>query len=411
MAKTAKPTYGLTKGRRSRPAMTREPNAATPLATGDAPAGENLEKPNRRGPSFVRRVEKAVVQFKKRSGRGVLVAGGHVVTSARCIGRDGKGGQAMSQEFTAEAVTADGRSLRLAVLAVEPVADIAVLGTLDGRRYPGEAEAFAEFADSTAAVLLFRGGMKPHGIHTEFGPATHSVPVHILNDDRRWVRGTAGVTSCGSPTCFFDAKEFIREGAYGGPIVTNRGQLVGVVSTSTPADGTGDERRCEGHGALPLNALPACLADDIADADDWLAALWKGKSHETVKVRCPFDDGKTVKIDAKLAPLIRQIWRLGIRTNQCCQEARPGLAQIEFATADDAADFLSVAQRDYPPTLETWDEGEGGVLAPRIRLAINFSAADVPFLVQRFAEEARRLRREERRPAAEGQLDARPPLS
>ena len=111
------------------------------------------------------------------------------------------------------------------------------------------------------------------------------------------------------------------------------------------------------------------------------------EQHNTVKLTgCPFlDDGEETDVDAVLAPLIRQVWRLDISTYQCCHEEWPGLASITFPGTDEAMDFLIVAQEDYRTELERWDEGEEGEHAIALRLLVVFPTADIPKLVARFA--------------------------
>jgi hypothetical protein len=42
-------------------------------------------------------------------------------------------------------------------------------------------------------------------------------------------------------------------------------------------------------------------------------------------------EGKTVQIDKAIAPLLRQAWKLGIRTTKSCQGELDGQVEIEFA--------------------------------------------------------------------------------
>ena len=43
-------------------------------------------------------------------------------------------------------------------------------------------------------------------------------------------------------------------------------------------------------------------------------------------------------------------------TLESCQQGWPGLAYVEFASTNDVAEFLNVAQRHYRVEVETWDE-------------------------------------------------------
>jgi hypothetical protein len=52
---------------------------------------------------------------------------------------------------------------------------------------------------------------------------------------------------------------------------------------------------------------------------------------------------ETVMIDRGIAPLIRAIWDLEIRTVNSCQENQPGIMWIEFVTSYDFEKFLNAA--------------------------------------------------------------------
>jgi hypothetical protein len=47
-------------------------------------------------------------------------------------------------------------------------------------------------------------------------------------------------------------------------------------------------------------------------------------------------DGESVEVDEELAPLILALSQLGIETLNSCQENKPGIAWVEFATTADA---------------------------------------------------------------------------
>jgi hypothetical protein len=51
--------------------------------------------------------------------------------------------------------------------------------------------------------------------------------------------------------------------------------------------------------------------------------------------------GHRVKIDGEIAPLIRRLWDMALTTCNSCQD-NFGYVWVEFASADDAAAFLSV---------------------------------------------------------------------
>jgi hypothetical protein len=110
--------------------------------------------------------------------------------------------------------------------------------------------------------------------------------------------------------------------------------------------------------------------------------------HDTAKVHCPWLGGCEVDIDVQLAPLIRRLWDLTIETNECCEEARPGEACIEFPGTSDVENFLAVAPRSYQVNLETSDGIKDGKRHIRVRLLVYFPTRDIPRLVKVFAAAA-----------------------
>lgn len=78
----------------------------------------------------------------------------------------------------------------------------------------------------------------------------------------------------------------------------------------------------------------------------------KLEKHRTVNVRV---GDMQAEIDEEIAPLIRELWKAGIDTSNSCQETRPGIVWIEFATAEDAARFLNVVAE--------YEEGAEGLYA------------------------------------------------
>jgi hypothetical protein len=64
-------------------------------------------------------------------------------------------------------------------------------------------------------------------------------------------------------------------------------------------------------------------------------------------------------IDEDMASLIGELWKAGIVTVTSCEENRPGIAWIQFATAEDAACFLDIVVRyeEGDDTLYNWVTG------------------------------------------------------
>lgn len=83
-------------------------------------------------------------------------------------------------------------------------------------------------------------------------------------------------------------------------------------------------------------------------------------THETVRVRSPWGH---VNIDRALAPLLRAIWRLGIETAGCCENAGQTNynaeyhlydACIAFSSHEDACRWLVVVREHVPSYGKTW---------------------------------------------------------
>ena len=57
-------------------------------------------------------------------------------------------------------------------------------------------------------------------------------------------------------------------------------------------------------------------------------------------------------MDEEIAPLILALWKADIYTVNSCQENMPGIAWVEFLTADDAAEFLNLVA-EYEEGIDT----------------------------------------------------------
>jgi len=170
------------------------------------------------------KIKAATVRFLRRGGQGVLVPGQMIVTAAHVVSWSAEGGMALG-DYYVEDVKANRRVLKIQPLAVEPVADIAILGALDGQaseEFSAAAEAFEDFCKSTAPVPICTADF----------PLFCPFPVHILTHTGQWLDAHAQQCSINAPTLWIEAKEGIEGGTSGGPVVTNDGLLLGVVSTA-----------------------------------------------------------------------------------------------------------------------------------------------------------------------------------
>jgi S1-C subfamily serine protease len=183
------------------------------------------------------------IQTRERgSGQCILIVGGLIITAAHCVDMDCTGRMALAGKFYWSKIQTDGGDLIATTRAVEPVSDIAVLGSPDPADLPEtEAFAFEEWSEHIAPVKLLRK------IPKERQP----FPVWIRTHHKTWVVGTAYYG--GNSTFAYTTDIEIRGGTSGGPIVNREGELVGVVSHGTTTCVKG--RFYSAAGLLPL-ALP-----------------------------------------------------------------------------------------------------------------------------------------------------------
>lgn len=77
-----------------------------------------------------------------------------------------------------------------------------------------------------------------------------------------------------------------------------------------------------------------------------------------ISVSCPAD--KSLCVDADPAPLLRALDDLGIATIGTCEDTESGFVGIEFPTADDAEEFLTLlmvtlnSRKVYDPEMDEW---------------------------------------------------------
>ena len=200
------------------------------------------------------RVTQAIVRLRDLGGRGVLVPGNLIVTAAHCIGWDTSGGLTLYGDDYREAVeAADGRVFKVTPLAVEPVADIAILGAVDSQRSPDEAEAFENFCRTTQPVRLAIEHIDPSKPFGAF-VFTHDkgvIPIEV----QRMVLDDPGLR--------IRAEVRIEGGASGSPVVTERGSLLAVVSNVSFVE---SDAGCVGPIALVHQSAPVWLVRRMVDS-------------------------------------------------------------------------------------------------------------------------------------------------
>lgn len=139
-------------------------------------------------------------------------------------------------------------------------------------------------------------------------------------------------------------------------------------------------------------------------------------NHKTVHVRV---GNHEAAIDEKIAPLIREIWTAGIETVNSCEDNKPGIVWVQFASSEGCAVFLDIISRytdcdeseflyrrvlqresrnweyalhpnDY--SLDEWlddddvvNESHSGVSNFGFSVSVRFPVTDLPILVERLS--------------------------
>lgn len=187
-------------------------------------------------------------------GRGVLVTNGFILTASHLIDYDLIDKLFLGEPYIEEIKTVMG-SFRVALLAVEPASDIAVLGCLDNQTFYEEAEQYENFCENTPAINLCMKyiNRKPYN-ELEFN-------AYVYTHEGKWITVKAGFYGRPTGRLWADFSEPIKGGTSGSPIVTQDGELLGVVSSSGESGGipTG------GLQAHACCALPQWLVRTITD--------------------------------------------------------------------------------------------------------------------------------------------------
>jgi len=173
----------------------------------------------------------ATVSLADRAAQGVLVPGGFVSTAAHCVEWSTTGGMVLGDHCLENVRTKTGEGFRLSVYAVEPVADIAILGPPDYQEFSDDADAFEAFCEATSPVPVSAADF----------PFKVPVRVLLLTHHGTWIEGTAtryGLRDALPGACLaLKTEADIEGGSSGGPIIDRAGQLVGITSHGTRTGG------------------------------------------------------------------------------------------------------------------------------------------------------------------------------
>jgi S1-C subfamily serine protease len=191
-------------------------------------------------------------------GQGFLVHGGYILTAAHCVPWSGEGQMPLGEYFLVTVIAADGRRLTGQVVAVEPVSDIAVIGSPDGQTFSSQATDFDNYLESTEGLILCKDDF----------PFGAGFPVQIYTHTAEWISGEATQWGENVPTLSFETKPPVVAGTSGSAIVNDRGEVVGVVSSaSETAEEAGDSDVYDGTCARPCQSLPVWLWRAIKSAE------------------------------------------------------------------------------------------------------------------------------------------------
>jgi S1-C subfamily serine protease len=130
---------------------------------------------------------------------------------------------ALGDYYSEQIVTTDGRQLTVQPLAVEPVSDVAVLGAVD-------AQASGEFAAAADAFEGFCSTTEPVRLAIDELDLFVPIAAYVFTHDRGAIPARVSQTGPGAATLWVQADEPIEGGTSGGPVVTNTGRLLGIIS-------------------------------------------------------------------------------------------------------------------------------------------------------------------------------------
>lgn len=203
-----------------------------------------------------RRVKAATVAIGQPDGQwggqGVVVFGGYILTAAHCLpwsrGRELWFDDVVTVEFRSR-----DRVYKSQVLAIEPVADIAILGPLDS---PKAIDYYEAWYDGQEPLLICERTWKTF---QEF-------PIWLYTHLGTWIGGRAKFCAEGTAKLSAVTDEQVMGGTSGGPIVDETGALVGLVSVAADQHDDDPEDEPAGMAPFPSLALPRWAVAKIMDA-------------------------------------------------------------------------------------------------------------------------------------------------
>ena len=165
-------------------------------------------------------------------------------------------GLGMGDQVTIAIDTTRGR-LYVAPSAIEPVADLAVLGALDNQVFWDQAAAYEAWCEATVPVRLSWDAL----------PTLTPVRAAVLTHHETWLEGTVEQGGPGAHGIMLHFPDGIEGSTSGSPVVTAQGILVGLVSQAGGAEADAIHKGREGYAPRPHLALPLWLAEQVRAAE------------------------------------------------------------------------------------------------------------------------------------------------
>jgi hypothetical protein len=184
-------------------------------------------------------LENAIIDLPVKGGRGVLIAGGMILTAAHCISCTCSSRMVLLEDNLVK-VRIKNQLIYLNILFVDPVSDIAVLGKLTDQSY-----------EHTAFFEAFCSTYKPFKINKSIHVPLEPISLNIYNENRQWVNASGEIASPDSHIICITADSLIKPGASGGPIINNQMELISINSQFSL-----NNKDISGFAALPLLTLP-----------------------------------------------------------------------------------------------------------------------------------------------------------
>ena len=204
--------------------------------------------------------------IKVGDGRGFIVEGSglcrYVITAAHCLPElppAHAGSDTEERTYSGLLGPIGGEPTVWAeCLFVDPVADIAVLGSPDNQELSDEAEAYRELTDEAVALSISDlPDWRP-----EAGRAPDAIPAWLLSLENHWFR--CQVKAFPRGLLVEKADEDIRGGMSGSPIKANDGSAIGILCSSFEL--SGESHRSGGPNPFLTRTLPGWLLRDINGA-------------------------------------------------------------------------------------------------------------------------------------------------